>query len=492
MNKLLLLQLLPLLLSILFLTSCADSSHENSMELVFVVSPDIAYQSAGDVNLTTGNLTNQGLNRSLQMATYLKKVVLNSENPKAIYVLSPMTHLQTVNNYPDMAGLGYIQQFALLNKTTLKVGSSSTYTANSFPINVSYGEGSVPSGVSIPPLTSPNSIGLDFMNQNKNNDTLALNIINANENGFYIFCAPWETISELMKSINSAKGYNLQLPSGYQDSNHLYKLSITRSDSDTSVTFTAYDTLLNPSTTYPQLPSSVASSVCPAIPIEISRKSGLSGVVVPANANKNQTTYIVRHAEAHPDDTVMFEDGNYVAAGQWRALALASTLKNVIQPDMVYSIDPAQWFHTYGEINYSYVRPSLTLWPYAIANNLPYFLASEFQLSADAYKQNPIDVTTAKVTSDYFFTGGKFSNKSILLAWESGHVKAFLNQLIASYGGSSIPQFDVVGPPLGGWPSDDYDTIWRVTLDVSGNLTIDNKLCEGIDTTKLSPSAPIF
>jgi hypothetical protein len=41
----------------------------NNINLIFVVSPDLAYQAPGDINPDTANLTNQGLQRSLLMAT---------------------------------------------------------------------------------------------------------------------------------------------------------------------------------------------------------------------------------------------------------------------------------------------------------------------------------------------------------------------------------------------------------------------------------------
>jgi hypothetical protein len=156
---------------------------------------------------------------------------------------------------------------------------------------------------------------------------------------------------------------------------------------------------------------------------------------------------------------------------------------------MVYSIDPAQWFHVYGMFNFSYVRPSLTILPYAIANNLPYALVSGFQLGI-----NPTDSAVARATSNFFFTNGplNLSNQTILLAWESGHVRPFLNALLTSYGGNTPPQIPTVGPPPGGWPSQDYDTIWTVTLDAQGNLTVDNDLCEGIDSASLPAMAPQF
>ena len=97
----------------------------------------------------------------------------------------------------------------------------------------------------------------------------------------------------------------------------------------------------------------------------------------------------------------------------------------------------------------------------------------------------------AKATSDFFFTGGKFSNQTVLLAWESGHIRPLINALLASYG-SNVPLLPTAGPPSGGWPHADYDTVWTVKLDAQGNATVDNALCEGIDSTQLPAAAPLF
>jgi len=55
-----------------------------------------------------------------------------------------------------------------------------------------------------------------------------------------------------------------------------------------------------------------------------SRTGGVDGFTIPPSSNNNQTVYIVRHAEAHPDPMFDFENGNFVAAGQWRALDLSN------------------------------------------------------------------------------------------------------------------------------------------------------------------------
>ena len=499
-------------------TSTALSA--DNVNLIFVVSPDLANDPLGDIQPDTANLTSQGLNRSLQMATYLKQQVLGGNNVTAIYALAPMTHLQTTPTYPDIPGIpgipdmtaiGFIQQFALLNQITLTVTPTSpytSYTANNYTINTSYASAeSVPAGVAFPtpldprdpdqPTYCPTCTGLDFNNSFNNNDILVSGIINKNIPGFYVFSAPWETTSALLTNIKTTKGYNLNLPTTYLGSNFGYVISITPSGSASLVT---YNSNLTPPSTYPVLPAPVQSAACTHTLqpyFKAVRTGGVDGVIVPANSNTNQRVYIVRHAEAHPDPGFYFEDGNYVGAGQWRALALSNALRGKISPNMVYSIDPAQWYPTSLPVTsdtftVSYVRPSLTVLPYAIANNLPFYLAASFEL-VDALIASP-DV--ARTTSNFFFTnpnsdGVNLSNQTILLAWESGHIRPFLNALLTSYGGPTPPQLPPP-PPSDGWPDADYDTIWTVTLDAQGNLTVDNELCEGIDSASLPATAPQF
>ena len=483
MNRVSTVRSLFLILFLMFFVGCHDSddSAEN-INLIFVTSPDLAYNDPGDIDIDTANLTHQGLQRSLQMATFLKQQVLAEKNVNAIYTLSPMTHLQTENKYPDMAAIGYIQQFALLNQNILPIDIDETYRANSYPLNVAYSEGTVPPGVYVPAAYCPDCTGLDFDNTGGVNDAVVSTIIEKDTPGYYVFSAPWETIDALLSTINEQQGYNLDLPATYLGANHVYVISISTKGNASLV---HYNSNLTPADTYPVLPSPVASAACEHLQqpyFSTSRSEGVDGVVIPSNINRNQTIYIVRHAEAHPDSNFKFENGNYVGAGQWRALELANALSGVIAPNMVYSIDPAQWFPV-GENNFSYVRPSLTVLPYAIANHLPYSLVSSFSI---------LDDNVAQFSSDYFFTGGMFSNQTILLAWESGRIRPFINALLSSYGGdSALPQIPTKDLNAG-WPPGDYDTIWTVTIDAQGNLTVDNDLCEGIDSTQLPVTAPQF
>jgi hypothetical protein len=74
------------------LVECSDGgSNFNSalsadnINLIFVVSPDLAYSTSGDYNPETANLSDQGLQRSLRMAPFLKQWVLGGMNVNSIY-----------------------------------------------------------------------------------------------------------------------------------------------------------------------------------------------------------------------------------------------------------------------------------------------------------------------------------------------------------------------------------------------------------------------
>ena len=131
-----------------------------------------------------------------------------------------------------------------------------------------------------------------------------------------------------------------------------------------------------------------------------------------------------------------------------------------------------------GSLFYSYVRTNTTVLPYAIANDLPYNLAASFEL----LKQNPPALATE--AAKFFFFGGKFTNQSVLVAWEHDHIPPTVNALLASYHGN--------GQPAPDWPHPDYDTIWTVILDAHGNLTVNNTMCEGINSATLPATPPQF
>ncbi len=498
MNKGTLVWLLFLVLTLTLLAGCGSSLSPNSSEpptpaslsannlnLIFVVSEDLAYQASGDVNPSTANLTNQGLQRSLLMATFLQQQVLGTQNVTGIYALEPMTHLQTAGKYPDIVALETIQQFAMLNQTTASYQGSGPVTANSYPIFASYSlEAALPDDVAPPP---PGFIcaacqGLDFRDQDGDNEVLVSGIVKANAPGFYVFSAPWETVSAVMANLKQLKGYNLTLPAIYISPNFIYAISIAPSGSASLVT---YDSHLTPPSTYPVLPPPpLVSTACntPQTQAFFSRAvtGGQDGAVIPAGTNTNETVYFIRHAEAHPRS--WWDDGNYIGAGQWRALDLPNALRDKIQPTQVYSIDPAVGNPgEEGSVASSYVRPSLTVEPYAIANNLPLNLAA----SVPVFSQNPPGQPLSTFASAFFFNGGAFSNQTILVGWEHDHIPPTVNALLTSYHGNGQ-----LAPNK--WPDDDYDTIWTVTLDAVGNVTVNNGMCEGINSATLPATPPQF
>ncbi len=415
----------------------------------------------------TANLTAQGLQRTLLLAPYLQQKVLGGDFVTAIYALEPMTHLQTTSNYPDMAALETVQQFALLNVVTLEgsSGGPALYAANSFPLNVGYAQGQVVQEVAPPLIACASCQGIDFYDQNGDNESLIKTVIDYGDPGYFVFSAPWKTTQNLLAATNGAHSYGLTLPPSYQGPNFVYAVSIAPSG---TASLTTYNSNLQPPPSFPALPApALANAPCSLPAFNILAPSSN-----PPVTNTNETLYLMRHAEAHP--TPIWEDGNYVAAGQWRALDLPNALRGKINPDQVYSIDPAQ-ITPYGNSGWSYVRPSLTAEPYAIANNLPYHLVSDFELD---------DVSTVTTnTINFFFDDPQFSNHKVLLAWEHEHFAPLVNALLKSYGSSQT---------VADWASSDYDSIWTVTIDGSGNLTIDNSHCEGIDSTKLPTTAPAF
>ena len=479
-------------LALTLLVGCGDNTtpaapppaplRADNLNLVFVASEDLAYQASGDINPSTANLTNRGLQRSLLMATFLQQKVLGMQNVTQIYALEPMTHLQTANNYPDMVGVESIQQFAMLNQVTLSSDQNgrTPLAGHSYPINASYAPGPLPDGVVPPQQFCPNCQGLDFRDTEGDNETLVTNILKKNTAGFYVFSAPWETVSALMANINQREGYNLTLPASYINPNVVYAISITPSGSASLITYNSY---LTPPASYPTLPAGgIVSTACTeqTPPFSITVTGGQGNAVIPAGANTNETLYIIRHANAHP--TAYWDDNNYVGAGQWRALDLPNALFGKVNVQQVYSNDPAQFgpgsISPSGDATWSSVAPPLTAAPYAIANNLPFNLVTGFDLS---------DPQVDQKTSTFFFNGGQFSDQKVLLAWSFQFIQPTITALLKSYNATSQQLSQ-----LSAWPPTDYDTIWTVKLDAVGNVTVSNGTCEGLNSALLPPTPPQF
>jgi hypothetical protein len=206
---------LPLVLtfSLALLAGCSGSSQsvpdqaplsDANLNLIFVVSEDLAFHAPGDINPATANLTSRGLQLSLLTGTFLQQKVLGGSNVTAIYALEPMTHLQTDSNYPDLVPLETIQQFAMLNQVTITYHGV-TATASSFPVFASYAPESVPVEVAKPVYACNACIDLDFLDQQGDNEVLLSGIVTANAPGFYVFSAPWEIVSASWQMSTNSK-----------------------------------------------------------------------------------------------------------------------------------------------------------------------------------------------------------------------------------------------------------------------------------------------
>lgn len=442
----------------------------SDINLIFVVSPDINYSDSGDVREDTANLTAQGLDRSLKLASYLKQTVLGDNNVTWIYALQPVSHFR--KNYPDMASLSFIQQFAMLNLTTLPISDTNTLTAYSMPIKTSYSPYGLPNQTVNFGEFNQSLAGLSFGDINGSNELITTGIVDAKKAGYYVFSAPWETTSALMTKINEKYGYNLQIPSKFQSSNLVYAIAVKVNDTK-SAALKTYKAAITPSTTYPTLPQQIdINNTCQAsyFSYDASGPKKVDGYTI----NTNETVYFIRHAEAHPNDT-SWDDGNYIAAGQWRSLLLPTALEGKISPSMVISTDPSQIIGSKYDGTASYVRPSLTVQPYAIANNLPFYVVYGSYWSE------------VGATIKQLFYDSSLSGKTVLVAWEHGRIEMITETFL-----QDSTFFQTPSPSYPTWASDDYDSIWTFTLDADGNLNVKNNLCEGINSLDLPIQAPQF
>lgn len=449
------------------------------LNLVFVVSSDLAFHGEGDLDLRTTNLSPQGLQRSLRLAPFLAGDVLGARNATAIYALAPATHRQGTGQLPDMVPLATIEQFALLTPTSLSTAADGGefFTGQGAPINASYSAGPLPAGVAASPLCSTCQ-GLRFDDPLESNQALLAGLVDAGAPGFHVFSAPWETTRALLAAAERLAGRSLSLPTTYAGPDIVYAVAFAPGGGARLV---VYDARLSPPTTFPVLPTplSLSTPCLPQVPASLVVTGGVGGAVVPPNANTNQTLYLVRHAEQHPWG--YWDSNNLVGAGQWRALALADALRDKASPDQVWSLDPAQFNQgtatPTGLDFWSSVGPPMTVEPYAIANGLPYDLVTGFQISAP---------DSAQSTSDFFFTGGRFSGHKVLVGWMYLQNMQAVNALLGTY----FP--DGGAPTAPTWLRSDYDTLWVLTLDAHGNLAADFSQCEGIDSASLPVMPPAF
>ena len=230
-----------------------------------------------------------------------------------------------------------------------------------------------------------------------------------------------------------------------------------------------------------------ARSRFPAVPVPGPAACSVPPTVITAKAPPglhpypSRTVLFVRHVEAHPSTN--FENGNYVCQGQWRALGATDILARLLgrTPDAIVSSNTAGLIACNGTC--SYIRPLLTVTPFAIKHGMPVTLA-------------PFDWTDATDLAYWLFDKSSpyasdlhQADKDpslILVGWEHAHIVAAVKALFAQ-----MYQDPAAAAKLPAWSYTDYDTVWKLSTDAQGNLTFSNT-CEGIPSAALPNVCPAF
>ena len=146
-----------------------------------------------------------------------------------------------------------------------------------------------------------------------------------------------------------------------------------------------------------------------------------------------ETIVAIRHAEKPPTSL-----GQLTCKGLNRALALPKVLiPRYGKPDRIYAPDPGTRIGQLGNLNYSYVRPLMTIEPTAIQLEMPVNALIGFKNVGQLRKELLVPENAHSV---------------IYLAWEHAYLNQFAKRLLKAYGKdpSLVPD----------WPNDDYDRIY--------------------------------
>jgi hypothetical protein len=150
-------------------------------------------------------------------------------------------------------------------------------------------------------------------------------------------------------------------------------------------------------------------------------------------AHAQETIVAIRHAEKPPTSL-----GQLTCRGLNRALALPKVLvPRYGKPDRIYAPDPGKRIGRLGNLNYSYVRPLMTIEPTAIQLEMPVNALIGFKNVGQLRKE---------------LLAPENANSVIYLAWEHVYLNEFAKRLLKAYGKdqSAVPD----------WPNDEYDRIY--------------------------------
>src|SRR5580658_9423333 len=146
-----------------------------------------------------------------------------------------------------------------------------------------------------------------------------------------------------------------------------------------------------------------------------------------------ETIVAIRHAEKPPTSL-----GQLTCKGLNRALALPKVLiPRYGKPDRIYAPDPGTRIGQLGNLNYSYVRPLMTIEPIAIQLELPVNALIGFKDVGQLRRE---------------LVAPENANSVVYLAWEHVYLNQFAKRLLKAYGKDPAIVPD--------WPNDEYDRIY--------------------------------
>ena len=181
-------------------------------------------------------------------------------------------------------------------------------------------------------------------------------------------------------------------------------------------------------------------------------------------ARAQETIVAIRHAEKPPTSL-----GQLTCKGLNRALALPKVLiPRYGKPDRIYAPDPGTRIGQLGNLNYSYVRPLMTIEPTAILLELPVNALIGFK-NVDQLRKELLAPENA--------------NSVIYLVWEHAYLNRFAKRLLEAYGKdpSVVPD----------WPNDEYDRIYVFRVkDVDGRKDLTFSVEQQGLTDSLSDKCP--
>lgn len=398
--------------------------NSNAWNFVFV-------QSFEEDSVVANNLSVQGLNHSFLFGQLLNTVTAGKiGHVRQIYTMNPQS-----GSGQSMATLQSIEPYALLNNLSIT------------HLLVSQGDRTV--------YNSPAYI--------------ISNILSNQPQGHYIIAMPVAMINNTIEALTSPTSSPAKITPG----NYNQYAVLTVENGNTTVT--TYDDNLKPGRSYPDIRlAKTPHYQCPQTPVTITAKKPQSSTMP---LNTNQTVYFIRHVEAHPTST--FENGNYVCQGAWRALGANKILRDKMNgiPEYILSTNPENLIAC--DKACSYIRPSLTISPFAIENH------KNVELAAFQWNDAPTLASTI-FTQGSPYSSKKFNHSTMLVAWEHVHIEAAIQYLFAT-----IYDNPEAAKKVPSWSYTDYDTIWKLSTDAKGNVTFSNT-CEGVDTNALPSTCPAF